>query len=201
MKKTVYNSKTIATMAVLSALSFILYVFLKFPLPIFFPSFLDIQFSDLPIILGSYLFGAGGGIFLAIIRMLLKMPLTSTAMVGETADLMITIAFIIPSSIIFHKSKSDKKLIISLVFGSISAVIVAVAANQLLLIPFYVEFIFGGELSVLSNMLTPLYPNITTENFYVYYQLFAVIPFNILRLSICSILVGITHKKLEKIYQ
>lgn len=198
MKKTVFNSKTIASMAILSALSYILYVFLKFPLP-FFPSFLDIQFSDLPIILGSYLFGAGGGILMAVIRFLLKAPLTSTAMVGESADLLITIAFIIPSSIIFNKTNAKYKLAISLVCGAATATLVAVLANQFLLIPFYVEFIFGGNLSTLAGILTPLYPNITTENFYYYYQIFAVIPFNILRLTVCSVLIGVTYNKLKEI--
>ncbi|MFI3166806.1 MAG: ECF transporter S component [Bacillota bacterium] len=199
MKKTVFNTRSIATMALLTALSYILYVFVKFPLPFLFPSFLDIQFSDLPIILGSYMFGVGGGILMTIIRFLLKMPLSSTAMVGEFADLLITIAYIIPATIVFKKLQRNNKLVISLVIGSISATLMAVLANQFLLIPFYVKFFFGGDFSTLIAIVKPLYPSVTEDTFYIFYQLLAVIPFNIMRLSICSVIAGISRKKLEKI--
>ncbi|MFI3163248.1 MAG: ECF transporter S component [Bacillota bacterium] len=199
MKKTVFNTKTIATMAILTALSYILYVLVKFPIPFLFPSFLDIQFSDLPIILGSYMFGIPAGLIMTIARFLLKMPLTSTAMVGETADLMITIAYIIPSSILFRKSASKHKLVLSLVVGAISATLMAMVANQFILIPFYVEFFFGGQFEILLLMVRPLYPNVTESTFFTYYQFLAVLPFNILRLSICSVLVKIIYEKLKAI--
>ena len=37
---------TLAKLAILSAISYILYMFVKFPLPMLFPSFLDLQISD-----------------------------------------------------------------------------------------------------------------------------------------------------------
>ena len=59
------NKKTIDYMtkiAILAALSSILYFIPKFPLPFLFPSFLEIQFSNLPAILGGFILGpfAGG---------------------------------------------------------------------------------------------------------------------------------------------
>ena len=41
--KSRFTTKTLAKVAVLSALSFVLYMWVKFPLPMLFPSFLDIQ--------------------------------------------------------------------------------------------------------------------------------------------------------------
>lgn len=134
---------------------------------------------------------------MAIARFLLKMPLSSTAMVGETADLLITIAYIIPASMLFRKSTSKHKLVLSLVLGSAFATLMATVANQFILIPFYVEFFFGGEFEILLSMVRPLYNNVTESTFFTYYQLLAVIPFNILRLTICSVLVGIIYKKLQ----
>ena len=64
----------IAKVAIFSALSFILYLFPKFPLPIF-PSFLDIQFSNLPAILGGFVLGPLGGCIIVIVRCALKLLL------------------------------------------------------------------------------------------------------------------------------
>ena len=186
-------------MSILIAISMVLYVFVKFPLPFIFPGFLEIQFSDVPIIIGGYLFGVYGGIIMALARFLLKLPFSSTAFVGELADLLITIAFTISSTIIYKKSKSNKKLLISLIWGSIASIFVAMMTNQWLLIPFYVKFFYDGNFETLLNMVKPLYENVTEDLFYLYYQSFAVIPFNILRLSICSTVVYLTEQRLEKL--
>ena len=59
---------------ILSALSIILY-FIKTPLP-FFVSFLEIQFSNLPVLLGSFMFGPIEGAMIAIVRTIVKIPFT-----------------------------------------------------------------------------------------------------------------------------
>ena len=68
--------------AIFSAISIVLY-FIKFPLPFLFPDFLDIQFSNLPAILGGLVMGPIGGVLIVVIRTLIKLPFTSTAGVGE----------------------------------------------------------------------------------------------------------------------
>ena len=52
--KSRFTTKTLAKVAVLSALSFVLYMWVKFPLPMLFPSFLDIQVSELPALIGGF---------------------------------------------------------------------------------------------------------------------------------------------------
>lgn len=72
------NKKTIDYMtkiAILAALSSILYFIPKFPLPFLFPSFLEIQFSNLPAILGGFILGPFAGGLIVAIRTLIKLPL------------------------------------------------------------------------------------------------------------------------------
>ena len=99
----------ISKVAIFSALSFILYLFPKFPLP-FFPSFLDIQFSNLPAILGGFVIGPLGGCLIVIVRCALKLLLgmSTTAGVGEIADLLLGVCVVLSSSLIYKKYKSKR---------------------------------------------------------------------------------------------
>ena len=98
----------IVKVSVFAAISTVLYC-LRFPLP-FFPSFLDVQFSNLPAILAGYIFGPLGGAIVIVIKTLLKLLIqpSHTAGVGELADLVIGLAVVIPSSIFYQKHKTKK---------------------------------------------------------------------------------------------
>ena len=75
----------ITKVAIFSALSTVLYVWVKFPLPFLFPSFLDVQFSNLPAILAGLALGPLGGALVVIIRTLGKIAISGsgTMYVGD----------------------------------------------------------------------------------------------------------------------
>ena len=120
----------IAKTAIFSALSFILYLFPKFPLP-FFPSFLDIQFSNLPAILGGFVLGPLGGCIIVIVRCLLKLILgmSSTAGAGELADLLLGIAVVFTSSMIYKHYKNKRGGIVALIVAIIVWVVSSIFIN------------------------------------------------------------------------
>ncbi len=193
--KQFFSSKNIAVMAMLSALSFVLYAFVKFPLPFMFPGFLDMQFSDLPALLGGFALGPWAGAIIIVIKCLIKMPFTSTACVGELADIVIGLAFVVPSAIYYKYNKTRKGAIISMVIGIIVAVCFSLIANRFLLVPFYSK-VYGIDAVV--GMMSALYPKITPENIYDFYLPLAVLPFNLLRCIICAVITYFTYKPLSK---
>ena len=75
--------------AILVAISFVLYAFCKFNLPFMFPSFLEMQISDLPAIIGGFALGPISGTLIIVIKCCLKMPMTSTGCVGELVDIVV----------------------------------------------------------------------------------------------------------------
>lgn len=184
--------------AIFSALSAILYFFPKFPLPFLFPSFLDIQFSNLPAILGSFVLGPLGGALIVIIRTLIKLPFSSTACVGEFADLIIGLATVLTSSIIYKKNKTKKGGLIALCFGVVAWILMAVIANYSFLIDFYAKFYadFGGMAMIVATCQKVL-PNITLDNFMLYYIFGAVIPFNSLLSIIVSLVTFLVYKRVS----
>ncbi len=194
-----FSAGNLAVMAILSALSFILYAtpFLKFSLPFIFPSFLDMQFSDLPALLGGFALGPVAGCIIIVVKCCLKMPMTSTGCVGELADIIVGIAFVLPAALIYKRNKSRKGALIGLLVGMLSAVGVSILANWLILIPFYASLQEIGIEGLLS-MMKALYPEITADTLYNYYLPLAVLPFNMLRCLVCAVITYFVYKPLSK---
>ncbi len=188
----------ITKVALLTAIAFILYHFGKFNLPFMFPSFLEIQFSELPAILAGFSLGPVAGGLVIVLKCLLKFPFTSTAFVGELTDMVLGLAYVLPASIIYFRNKTRKNALIGLAAGTIIETILAVLTNRFISIPFYVEFFFHGNFDILLGICRPLYKNVTMNNFYFYYLVAAVIPFNILRLALVSFVTFLVYKRLSR---
>ena len=197
-----FTTGNMAVMAVLTAISYILYMFVKFPLP-FFPPWLDVQISDLPALLGGFAINPLASVIIVVVKCLLKMPFTSTACVGECADIFVGIAFVLPATLIYHANKGRKNAIIGMVVGTVSALAVSALSNWLVLIPFYANQFGNGDaevgMGIIVNAVSSLYDGVTVENFYAYYIPIGVLPFNLLRCVICSIVSYFTYKPLSKI--
>ena len=190
-----FTAGNMAVMAILTAISYVLYMFVKFPIPFLFPSFLDMQISDLPALLGGFALGPTAGSIIIIVKCCLKMPFTGTACVGELADIIIGIANVLPASLVYKYMKNRKGAIIGLVVGTFTAVVVSLFTNWLILIPFYANN-FG--MAAVVGMMRALYPDITEATVYNYYLPLAVLPFNLLRCLVCAIVTYFTYKPLSK---
>ena len=185
----------LTVIANLTALSVLFYFTLKFPLPFLFPSFLDIQFSNLPAIIGGYALGPIAGSAIVFIRTLIKLPFSTTAMVGELIDLVIGLSTVLTSSLIYRKMKTKQGAFIGMLAGILVWVFVAVMANYLFVIDFYIEFYFDGAVEPLVGMMS-IIPGINTENYLERFIVFAAIPFNIL---LATLVYGITFLVYKRI--
>ena len=187
--------------AIFSALSFVLYLFPKFPLP-FFPSFLEIQFSNLPAILGGFALGPVGGALIVAIRTVIKLPLSSTACVGELADCIIGLATVMVSSLIYQKFKTKKGGIIALICGVITWTTIAIIANAFILIPFYAKFFMGEKgIAGLVMITQDVLPNVTVENFIEVYVVYAALPFNLLLSTTVSVITFLVYKRISIVFK
>lgn len=186
--------RDISLISLFAALSFLFY-FLKISLPIF-PSFLEMNLSMLPIIIIGFILGPIEGVTVVLLRTCLKLPFTSTACVGELADMLIGIAVVLTSSIIYDHHKTKKGAIISLVFGSISWVLISVLTNWLINIPFYLALYFNNDVNGLIGLLSMI-PNVNESNYMIKYLLFAVVPFNLILSAIVSLITFLIYKKIS----
>ncbi|MCL2675191.1 MAG: ECF transporter S component [Firmicutes bacterium] len=173
-----FTTNAVTKLAIFSALSVVLYLFVKFPLPFMFPQFLDIQISDVPVLLAGFMMGPQAGAVVLVIRALIKMPFTGTGGVGELGDLMLGMAFMLSSSLIYRRLRTKKGALIALIVGAVCCVAVSVVVNRYILIPFFAA-LYSWQ--AVLGMVRSLYPNVTQANFYNYFLTLATVPFNTLR--------------------
>ena len=188
----------IVKIAMYSALAFVLYN-IRFPLPFMFPSFLDIQISELPALIAGFSMGPISGCLVIIIKCLLKFPLSSTFFVGEATDILLGICFVVPSSLIYNSKKNKKTALLGLVAGSLTVTVMSIIVNRFISIPFYVEAMFKGSWAPLLGMMSSLYNrDITKETFYKWYLGVGILPFNLLRCFIVSAVTFFLYPRLKR---
>lgn len=202
-KKGKNNSEKIKKMtaiSILAAISVVLYYFVKISMNVFLPfipGFLDIHFSNVPIYIGGFLFGPVSGIVISIIRFLTKLPASSTVGVGELADLIIAVATVMVSSIIYHHHKTKKMAIVALLSITFVWTITAIITNWAFLLDFYM-YMYGFE--AVLGMLSVV-PGVTASNYLIRYVLIAVIPFNVILSILVSLITFVLYKRLSIIYK
>lgn len=194
MKK-FFTSANIAKVGIFSALSVVLY-FINVPLPFLFPSFLKLNLSDLPILISSFALGPLSGILTALVRILIKLPFSSTFGVGELSDFINTLAFVLPASIIYANNRTKKSAVNGMIIGSVASVITSILSNRFIVIPFYCTAM-NYSIEMLTEVCKKVIPSITVENFYAYYLLCAVLPFNLLRCAVNSVVTYFTYKRIS----
>lgn len=193
------NIKQMSVIAIFSALSVLLYYFGKFNLP-FFPSWLDIQFSDIPALLVSFMYGPISGVLVIIVRFFCKLPGTSTVGVGEFADVLIGVTLVLVAGLIYKKHKSFKGALCAMGIGMLSATAMATVSNWLILIPAY-KGIAGYPQAALTGVMDTIISGgngvVTDNNFMAYYLFVGVVPFNLFRYVIVFGITIILYKRLH----
>lgn len=176
-KKT--TTRMIARIAVFGSLSAILYVIPVFQVHFpFFPSFLAIHFDEIPTFIAGFAYGPWAALGVLAIKTVIKLPFTSTLVVGELADFLFSAAFVIPTVLIYKKWRNLKGVALGFAVGLVCNVIVAVVMNIYVMLPFYM-FVMGFPKEALLSMCQAANPNITSLGWP--YGLMAVLPLNLMK--------------------
>ena len=191
-EKTRVNKMVI--MAMLAAISVILMYF-EFPLTFIAPSFYEIDLSEVPVLIGSFLLGPCAGVVIEAVKVILKVCIkgTTTAFVGDFANFILGCMYVVPASIIYHTKKTRKMAIISLAAGGAILVVAGMLLNAWYLLPKYSE-LYGMPMDVLIAMGTKV--NASIKDVFSFVAL-AVAPFNIIKALIDGTLTVILYKYLS----
>ena len=97
MKRKKVNARTLVSIGMLSAVAVILMQF-EIPLP-FAPAFYQIDFSEIPVLIGSFALGPLASVTIEFIKVLLNMLIsgTTTAGVGDMANFLIGCGLSVPA--------------------------------------------------------------------------------------------------------
>ena len=189
------KTRDITMIGMLGAIATVLMLF-EIPLP-FAPSFYEIDFSEVPVLVGCFAMGPLAGVLIELVKIILNFVIngTVTAGVGEVANFIIGIAFCVPAGIIYKHKKSKKSATIGLVVGTIFMAILGCFVNAYILLPTYAKA-FQIPIDGLIAMGTAVNANITSLMTFV---VFAVLPFNLLKGIMDSVVVLLIYKKISPI--
>jgi riboflavin transporter FmnP len=188
--------RTIVCVGMLAAISVILMLF-EFPLPFIAPSFYELDFSEVPILIGAFALGPVAGVLTELVKVLLNLVIngTDTAFVGEFANFVMGCAFVVPASLIYKARKSRKNAAIGLTVGVLTMTAAGVLINALVLLPAYAKA-FGMPMQVFIDMGTAINPAIQGVWTFV---LLAVAPFNIIKGILVSVITMLLYKHISPI--
>ena len=191
----VTGARYLTYIAMFSALGGVL---MLLEIPLFFaPGFYKMDLGELPVLMSAFYLGPVAGVVTEFLKVVLKLLLkgTGTAFVGDFANFVVGCAFVLPASIFYHRNKTRKTAIIGMVVGTLCMTVFGSAFNAYYLIPKFSQ-LFGMPLEAIVAMGTAINSSIKSVGTLV---LYAVVPFNILKGVVDSILTYLLYKRLEPI--
>lgn len=194
-KKNTTNVKRLTQIGMLSAIAVVLMLF-EFALP-FAPSFYELDFSEVPVLVGCFAMGPGAGVAIELVKVLLNLLIngTITAGVGEFANFAIGCAFCVPAGLIYRSKRTKKGAIWGMVSGTLFMTVAGGFINAYIMLPTYAKA-FGWPLEDLVSMGTKINPAIDDLTTFI---LYAVVPFNLLKGILVSFVVALIYKKIRVI--
>ncbi len=189
-----YRLRMMTATAMFGALAGLL-MLLEFPLPFIAPSFYKIDLSEIPVMIGTFAFGPVQGVVIELIKILIKLILkgTSTGFVGELANFIIGCAMILPAGIIYKVKKTKKAAIIGMLVSTVFMSVVGVFLNAFVMIPLYARFMPVDAIIQAGKDIIPA----VTDTFT--FCVFCVLPFNLMKGIIDSVIVAFIYKPLSRL--
>lgn len=184
MKKEIFSTSNLIKMALLSAIAAILMQFGHIKLPTIFPSFLEIDFSEVPAIVAILTMNPIAGLIVVVMKNILKCLLfgTSTAYVGELANMLMSIGYILPLMLIARKRTDFKHVSIGITLGIAGISIVGAIVNYFITLPLYAKLFMPME--AIIDMGHAINSAIVDKYTLV---LYAITPFNLVKGALVAV--------------
>ena len=143
--KNYFTATRMAYLALFTAMAYVLYMpFLEFSL---FPAvpFMKVDFSNSFVMIAGFALGPVAGVVVGVLKEILHaLTFSQTVGVGELANILIMLPYVLLPSILYKKYKGMKAVIILLVSACALQVAWSVPVNYLLTFPFYWNLYTGA---------------------------------------------------------
>lgn len=192
MKETAMHSsrtatKRLVTIPMLAAVAFILQ-YLEFPIP-FTPSFLKLDFSTLPALIGGLMYGPVAGVVIEVMKNVLHMLFKNTdgLIIGEVANILAGSVFVVSAVLMQRLTKGKQGFLTGLAIGALLMTVVMAFMNAWFLLPAY---------AVLYQMpLEQLLSSFGADSVWSL-VLYGIVPFNIFKGAILALVAYPVYVKL-----
>lgn len=153
------NTRVIAGCGVLIGVAVILQ-YIEFPIALM-PSFIKLDLSDLPEIIGAFAYGPLAAVVITILKNVIHLLASQSGFVGELSNSLLGIAFVIPAGLIYQKNKTKKNAVIGGVAGALTMAIVSFPLNLYLIYPLYIS-VLHFPLEAIIGMYKAINPSVNS---------------------------------------
>lgn len=191
-----FTARKLVMIAIFGALAYVLMLF-KFPLP-FMPPFMDFDLAGVPELLGTFLLGPVAGIFIVLIKLLIKLATVGTASMftGEIQNFILSISFILPASLMYRRSTFKNSALKGMLTGTVVVTFVACLSNVYFIIPFYTK-LYGLSMEAIIAMTQAVNPMVDSVWKLV---IIGIIPFNLIKYGVTTAIVYFSLDRLRSIF-
>lgn len=179
----------ITATAVLSALSTVL-MMLSFSVP-FMPSFLKLDFSELPALIASFSMGPVSGVLVCLIKNLLNLPFSTTGGVGELCNFLLGTCFVLPAGLIYRFRKNRRTALLAALLGALAMAFASLPLNYFISYPMYMKFL---PLEQIIGLYQAIFPGV---NGLFQCLLIFNVPFTFLKGLLDTILTFLVYKRIS----
>ena len=135
---------------------------------------------NVPAILGGLGLGPAAGVFIELIKNIIKALSTKTIGAGELANFVVGSAYVLPLSIIYRKWKGKHRLLTGYVVGTVTMCVAGMIVNYFVTLPLYSNM-FGG-VDALIGFVGSMTPGFLPEiNSLWKIIIIGITPFNVLK--------------------
>jgi len=187
--KNYFTATRIAYMALFTALSYVLYLpYLEFSLIPAVP-FLKVDFSNSFVLVAGFSLGPVAGVVVGVLKELIHaLTFSSTSGVGELANILIMLPYVLVPSILYKRFKGIKSVLAILGGCCLLQAVWSIPVNYLLTFPFFLlTFHFPGVETWLDGM-----------NYYLTVWYWAVL-FNLVKTVLVTVAVLLLYKPLSRL--
>lgn len=184
------NIKKISVIGTFSAVAFVL-MFVQWGLPIM-PSFIQMDVSDLPALLVTFMFGMPAGVIVCLVKNLLHLTVTSTAGVGELSNFLLGATLCVVAGGIYRFKRTRGGALIAMVSGSVASGAVSFFTNLFIVYPFYYNVLPKEAILGMYKAILPWVDSIEQA------LLVFNVPFTAAKGLLCSVVTFFLYKKLKR---
>lgn len=182
--------RSVAMTAMLGALASVL-MFFEFPIPMIIPSFIKMDFSELPALIASFSMGPVSGVAVCLIKNLVHLPMTTSGGVGNLANFLLGSAFVIPAGWLYRHKKGRVGALLGSLTGAAVSAVLSFPLNLFLTYPIYTKLMPLEEIIGMYQAILPFVD--TVEGCLLIFNL----PFTLLKGILVTALTFLVYKPLS----
>ena len=190
------RTRTITQVAMLGAVAGVL-MNLEFPIPFLAPSFYQLDFSEIPVLVGSFAMGPLAGVIIELVKILVHLVTkgTLTAGVGDLANFIFGCTFVVPAGLLYrlHHVKSRRHAVEGMAVGTVLTTAAACLMNAFVLLPAYGKA-FGMPIEAFIEMGSAVHSSVDSLLGFV---ALIIVPFNLFKYTLTSVIVFFIYKRIR----